>query len=391
MSLKNKYNLFYFIFCIVGCCMAGFVAVFLQFKGISNTMIGVVTGAGCVSSIVLSPYLSSLIIRYEKLNARNMLTGIYSLLAVVFAVIAFVPLPPVLIVAGYTVMYALYVGSASFPQVIASDYIQEGRDINFGLARGLGSSSWAITALVMGPAIDFFSPLVLARGFILSTVCMLLLIRSMPAAESVQEEKETGKSTVFSIIRNYRIYFMVLVGYSFCLGAHSCLGTYLPNIISRLGGSTGIYGVAVFMMALSEMPVMAMAAKWMKKVDSLTLIAVGGFAYVIRNFTICMANNIPMVIVGLLFQSVSYGLLTAVITYYVIYNLAPADQVMGQAMIGIMSSGFGATIGNMAGGVLLDNMGIGSMFVFSCVLTAIGFAVIVASKLADVKTKKATV
>ena len=43
MTLKNKYNLFYFIFCIVGCCMAGFVAVFLQFKGISNTMIGVVT------------------------------------------------------------------------------------------------------------------------------------------------------------------------------------------------------------------------------------------------------------------------------------------------------------------------------------------------------------
>ena len=180
MTLKNKYNLFYFIFCIVGCCMAGFVAVFLQFKGISNTMIGVVTGIGCVSSIVLSPWLSSLIIKYEKLTARNMLAGIYSLLAVMFAVIAFVPLPPAAVVAGYSVMYALYVGSASFPQVIASDYMQEGRDINFGLARGLGSASWAITALVMGPAIDFFNPLVLAAGFIASTGCMLLLIRSMP-------------------------------------------------------------------------------------------------------------------------------------------------------------------------------------------------------------------
>lgn len=391
MTLKNKYNLFYFIFCIVGCCMAGFVAVFLQFKGISNTMIGVVTGIGCVSSIVLSPCLSSLIIKYEKLTARNMLAGIYSLLAVMFAVIAFVPLPPAAVVAGYSVMYALYVGSASFPQVIASDYMQEGRDINFGLARGLGSASWAITALVMGPAIDFFNPLVLAAGFIASTGCMLLLIRSMPRAETAQTGKDTGKSTVLSIIKNYPIYFMVLTGYSFCLGAHSCLGTYLPGIVSRLGGSTGVYGVAVFLMALSEMPVMAMAAKWMKKTDSLTLIAIGGFAYVIRNFTICMAPNIAMVIAGLLFQSVSYGLLTAVITYYVIYNLAPGDQVMGQAMIGIMSSGFGSTAGNIVGGMLLDNIGMEAMFVFACTMTVIGCAVIAAAKITDRKRKKAVI
>ena len=89
MSLKNKYNLFYFLFCIVGCCMAGFVAVFLQYKGVSNTMIGVVTGVGCVSSVALSPYLSSLIMKYEKLTAQNMTAGIYTALAVGFVVIAY--------------------------------------------------------------------------------------------------------------------------------------------------------------------------------------------------------------------------------------------------------------------------------------------------------------
>lgn len=390
MSLKNKYNLFYFLFCIVGCCMAGFVAVFLQFKNVSNTMIGLVTGVGCVSSVALSPYLSSLIIKYEKLNAHNMTAGIYSLLTVMFVLIAFIPMPPAVIVAGYTVMYALYVASASFPQVIASGYLQAGEDINFGLARGLGSTSWAVTALVMGPIIDFFNPLVLAVGFVISVAAMLLLIKSMPVAEPKMEEGKKG-GTIADIIRKYRVYVMVLVGFAFCIAAHTCLGTYLSNIVTSLGGSTSMYGIAIFLMAFSEMPVMAVAARWMKKVDTMTLIVLGGVAYVARNFIICFAPNIPVLLIGLLFQSVSYGLLTAVVTYYVIYNLASEDQVMGQAMIGIVTSGFGSTIGNVMGGVLQDSFGLGAMYTFACVVTAIGFAVILLARITDKKIKKAQV
>ena len=390
MSLKNKYNLFYFLFCIVGCCMAGFVAVFLQYKGVSNTMIGVVTGVGCVSSVALSPYLSSLIMKYESLTAQKMTAGIYSVLAVAFMLIAFIPLPPAVVVVGYTLMYALYVASASFPQVIAGGYMQAGEDIDFGFARGLGSASWAITALVMGPVVDFFNPLVLAVGFMLSTVCMLLLIKSMPREKSAVKQGEKG-GTVFDIITKYKVYFMVLVGFAFCLAAHTCLGTYLSNIVVSLGGTTSMYGVAIFLMALSEMPVMAMASRWMKKVDSLTLIALGGLAYVVRNFTICLAPNLIVVLIGLLFQSVSYGLLTAVITYYAMYNLAPADQVMGQAMISIVTSGFGSTIGNVLGGMLQDTFGLSAMYIFACAVTAIGFAVIMLAKITDSRNKKAVV
>ena len=388
MSLKNKYNLFYFLFCIVGCCMAGFVAVFLQYKGVSNTMIGIVTGVGCVSSVVLSPYLSSLIMKYEQLTAQKMTAIIYSALAVGFMLVAFLPLPPAVVVVVYTVMYAFYVASASFPQVIAGGYMQDGEDVDFGFARGLGAASWAITALVMGPVIEFFNPLVLAVGFMLSTVCMLLLIKSLPESQPAVKEGEKG-ATAFDIIRRYKVYFMVLVGFAFCLAAHTCLGTYLSNIVVSLGGTTSMYGVAVFLMALSEMPVMAMASRWMKKVDSLTLIAIGGLAYVIRNFTICLAPNLIVVLIGLLFQSISYGLLTAVITYYVIYNLAPADQVMGQAMIGIVTSGFGSTIGNVLGGMLQDTWGLGAMYIFACAVTAIGFIVIMLAKITDRKMKKA--
>ena len=84
---------------------------------------------------------------------------------------------------------------------------------------------------------------------------------------------------------------------------------------------------------------------------------VAAFFYIIRNFTICLAPSLPVLFIGMMIQSLSYGLLTAVITYYVTYNLKSHDQMMGQTMIGIMTSGVGSTIGNLFGGILQDQYG----------------------------------
>ena len=65
MSLKAKYNFLHLFYWFTGCCINGFIAVFLQSKGLSNTEIGIVTGGSCVATIFLSPFMSSLI---SKIN-----------------------------------------------------------------------------------------------------------------------------------------------------------------------------------------------------------------------------------------------------------------------------------------------------------------------------------
>ena len=379
MNLKNKYNLLYFLYCIAGCCLVEFVTVFLLYRGVSNTQIGLVTGIGCVSSIFLSPWLTGLLGKSPRLNVRDVLGGIYAFLAVVFMVLAFAPLPAVAVMAGYTVMYCLYMGTYSFLQVMASDYTAAGMEIDFGLARGLGSASWAIAALVLGVLVDFSSPAVTGAAFALFTAIMIMLMRTMPVAPSQTQDGEKGGSAV-SVLKNYPVFFMILLGFTLCKVGMTPLLTYLPNIMTNLGGSTSMFGVAIFVMALSETPVMAMAGKWMEKVDILTLTALGGIAYVARNFIICFATNVPVLMVGMVFQGFSYGLLTVVVAYYAMYYLKGSDQAMGQTMTTVLTNGFGSTIGNIAGGVLQDTLGIGSMYVFACGVTVLGALVIIAAR-----------
>ena len=384
MSLKNKYNLLYFLYCIAGCCLVEFVTVFLLYRGVSNTQIGLVTGIGCVSSIFLSPWLTGLLGRSPRLNVRDVLGGVYLFMAAVFILLAYMPMPAVAVMAGYTVIYCLYMGTYSFLQVMASDYTAAGMDINFGLARGLGSASWAIAALLLGMAVDATSPAVTGAAFMAATAVMVLLMRKMPVAPSQTGSEEKGGSAI-AVLKDYPVFFMILLGFTLCKVGMTPLLTYLPNIMTNLGGSTGMFGVAIFVMALSETPVMAMAGRWMEKVDILTLTVIGGIAYVARNFIICFATSVPMLMVGMVFQGFSYGLLTVVAAYYAMYRLKGSDQAMGQTMTTVMTNGFGSTIGNVAGGVLQDTLGINSMYIFACGMTVLGALVIIMAKLSDRK------
>ena len=54
MSLKAKYNFLHLFYWFTGCCINGFIAVFLQSKGLTNTEIGIVTGGSCIATIFLS-------------------------------------------------------------------------------------------------------------------------------------------------------------------------------------------------------------------------------------------------------------------------------------------------------------------------------------------------
>lgn len=130
-------------------------------------------------------------------------------------------------------------------------------------------------------------------------------------------------------------------------------------------------------MAVSEMPVMAITPRLLKRIKSIYLILFARLCYIIRNFLICLAPNIPILCFGMIFQGLSFGMLTAVITYYVIFNFDADDQVEGQTMIIMMTSGFGSMIGNLFGGFLQDTFGLNAMYIFIYILTILGVILII--------------
>lgn len=370
-----KYNWLYFFYCLAGVCLGGFVAVFLQYKGVSNTEIGIVTGIACVAAIFLTPMLTLQVAKQPRLDAKKMIIYAYIVITAIYALIAFLPLSPILVMLIYMLLYAFYLTTGPLLQVMASDYMRSGVELNFGLARGLGSVAWAIGALIFDFLVDLSNPQILVAGMVVFILITFKILASMPY-EKGQTASHDKSGSILTVVRKYPIFTIMLTGFSLALAAATSIGTYLINIVTSLGGDTSFYGVAVFLMAVSEMPVMAITPRLLQRFKSIQLIGFAGACYIIRNFLICLAPNLPILCVGMLFQGLSFGMMTAVVTYYVIFNLTDVDQVSGQTLITVMTSGVGSMIGNMLGGYLQDAFGLNAMYIFIYILTLMGVCLI---------------
>lgn len=379
MSLKMRYNFLHLFYWFAMCCTNGFIAVFLQYFNMTNTEIGIVTGGSCILTIFLSPFMSSLLSKIKGLTIKKALTISFITNIVIFLSMIILPIPNYGIMILYMIMYALGLSTVPFLTMIAMNYISQGQDVNFGLARGIGSAAWAVSALLFGKIVDFINPTVLVFGYSIFILLTLLVVYTLPEYER-EETHQEKQGSVLEVVKKYKVFFMLLVGFCFMFAGATCIGTYLINIVKKLGGNTSLYGVCIFFMAFSELPFMTLAPKLMKKFDSVTLIVVASVAYVLRNFTICLAPNLIVVMIGMAFQGLSYGLFTGVITYYITYYLEAQDQLSAQTLLGIMTSGIGSTIGNILGGVLQDHFGLNTMFMFIYIVTVIGVVIIFIAK-----------
>ena len=93
MSLKAKYNFLHLFYWFTGCCINGFIAVFLQSKGLTNTEIGIVTGGSCIATIFLSPFMSSLISKIKGMTIKKLMTILMLTTVCLYIVMAFLPIP----------------------------------------------------------------------------------------------------------------------------------------------------------------------------------------------------------------------------------------------------------------------------------------------------------
>lgn len=373
-----KYNLLHILYWITSCTIYGYVAVFLQYKGLSNTEIGIVTGGGAAISIVMSPFISSLIYKIKGLTLKKLILILYCLMFIAFLCLALLPLPTFLIMFLYISLICFVVSNVPFLSTICMDYLKTGHYINFGLSRGLGSVSYAMSAVVLGQLIERMNPTIIAYVFIVTGILLLALLFSMPDCAVERKENEQAID-MWTFIKKYKIFLLILLGFACAFSASTALSTYLINIVKKLGGNTSLYGVAIFAMAASEMPIMAITHSLLKKFKSETLLLVAISCYILRNFTICLAPHLIVLFIGMMFQSVSYGLFTAVITYYVNDYIQMEHQMMGQTMIGIMTTGIGSTIGNVFGGILQDTLGLNSMLIFACLMTLSGVFIVFAT------------
>ena len=370
--------------------LMGYTSVFLLAKGFSNTKVGIISGLGCIISAVLQAIVSGYADKEKSKSVKTLLimfVGLQIALAVVLLALGnnFVLAIGIIFGSLISIMQLM----VPLTNSIAMEMMNQGKEINYGAARGTASMMYALLVNAMGifAKEDNLSivPIatILSASILLAGTVLFPFKKAVRIADSGTERKTDTKPF---LIKYPKIALFVLGAICAYVG-HNLINVFLFQIVTLKGGNHVNMGVCLSLAAVFEIPVMFGFAYLVAKCDSSVWVRVGGVGIMLKIILTLLVPDMVGLYVVQVCQLFGFATFVVATVYYANQAVEECDRVKGQAYM-TMANTLGIVFASMLGGVLIDLCGTGGMMIVGSVITIIGCIMIFAS---TAKTKVKTV
>ena len=357
-----------------------FSSFYLLSGGFSNTQIGVIAAIASVLSAVLQPVLASYADRPESPSLKKLIQLMY-LLQILLAAGLFVSHSTVLTGLLYGCSITILLLLTPFINALGMESINQGYQLNFGLARGAGSILYAAICYVLGiitvkaGPVSIPSTMMLLCLLSLGTLALFPFSKSPVTSTATAATAKKTDSSPLAFFKKYKHFSLVVFGCIFIYLSHILLNNFSFQIAVSKGGGSAEMGTASAIAAISELPALFLFGFIIRKFRSNVLLKVSGIFYTLKALGTLLAPGIPVFFGVQVFQMLGWGLMTAASVYYVNAVMEPEDAIKGQAYF-TMSYTLGSVLGSLLGGTLIDLAGTQAMLLFATVSALFGAVIV---------------
>lgn len=362
------------------CTFFAFLVLYLKTKEYSEIQIGLAMAAISVASILGQPFWGSYCDR--KKTMRNVLilclvlSGLSAFLIPVFYK-SFSVIILVCLVISFT--------ENSMPTIIDSWTVSSATRkpwIDYGLTRGLGSLGYALTAVVFGFLLDWLGyDLMFYAHFLMIAIsvgfCFFIEKRVGINLNECNGTKEETRPKIE--IKEHGRFVFFLISSTLVFTGMRAVATFFPILLEQKGGTNKDFGIALFVMAVSEVPVLFLSRKLLSIFKDTALITISMLFFVLRIILHIIVPSIEGLIMVQAMQALSFGLFLPSSVYYV-KIIAPKG--LNSTFLTLATScyfGIGSILGGILGGVFIDLYGIKNMFWISAAIAFCGLIIFVIS------------
>ena len=342
--------------------------------GLSDTLAGWLLCLATALACLLQPLLTAVADR-TRWNVRRILlcSGVLT------ALCAALTLLPGLSVAAYAVLF----GSAcvflqiqpAFSNALGMEGIHGGMNINFAVARGIGSVSFALAAKLASLLIGVMG---MNGASLLGAASSLLLVAAvllMPKGSRLTPKTEEAPTSAREFFRESPKMAVLLVGVMLLYVGHNVLSNCMFRIAQWkvAGGSnaTAVQGTAVMIAAIVELPTMFLFTKLGKRFRCDKLVLTSCLFMTLRIVASILLPGQWGLYITQLAQILGYALFAVSTVYYVGTVVPKHNVVKGQTYLGLANT-LGSLLAFALGGSLIDAIGVPWMLGVCAGLSALG-------------------
>lgn len=377
-NLTLIYALIQWFFWMNFAAILGFASVYLLDAGLTNTQIGMVIAiAGAICS-VLQPVVASYADKPKSPSLKKILI-LWNVLLLLFSALLIV-LPKNVLVAGVLFGANMTFFQQLLPLVnsLGMETLNQKKKMNFGLARGMGSASYAVTSYILGIAAAKLGavsvPAAMMLGFAMEIVFLMIFpFEKTASPDTKKKAKNSGGFLYF--IRKYKQFTLVLCGCICVYIGHVLINNFTFQIVESKGGGSSEMGVAMFLAAIVELPTMFFFGAMLKKARADIWFRMSGIFLTLKVLGSLLAPNMPVFYIVQVCQMLGWGLISVSSVYYVNSIMEEQDAIKGQAYI-TMTFTLASVLGASIGGALIDLAGVSMMLLFATICSVIGMIII---------------
>ncbi|WP_052447583.1 MFS transporter [Clostridium polynesiense] len=371
-QITLKYAILQGNYWMIFCSVVVYASVFLLSKEFSASEIGILIAWANVFSVVLQPVIADFADKSKKITLQKLSALIAAGGLVPLVILLFIPNVKVA-VAG---LFAIVITAAGvlMPLInsISVYYENKGYNVNYGLARGIGSLSFAVLSYILGYLIKIKGEnIVLIAALTLYALIILVLIMfKMNTGEEAHENNENISSNKGkNFFRQYKRFTLMLIGVVCLFAFHNMINTYLVQIMAHVGGDSEDMGKSIAIAAMCELPAMFLFSKVVRKISADRLLKISGVFFTIKSVAFYFAGSVMMIHVSQLLQALSFALYIPASVYYANEVMKEEHKIKGQALLTAALTA-GGVVGNLLGGYIIDYRGV-SMMLLWCILFSV--------------------
>ena len=346
-------RLFYFLFFAAVASLLPFLVVYYERLGLDGRQIGVLSALLPIATLTVGPLWGALADGLGRHRVVAMVTLIGTTVSGVLVATGsdFVTLLP--LVAALAV-FAAPVVPLTDTAVLAGLRAERER---YGRLRLWGAIGFGIASLIAGVAVDrlglgwsfgAFGVLLAATVVVAFGLAWRDVADDRDAERLAVAPRAARGSGLFRDFANVRWFALLAAGF---LGgaALPTATTFFFLYLTERGAATGLIGVALAVATVSEIPVMFLASRWLRRVRPRTLLlgALGMFA--LRALLYAVIDSTAGLVAVQLLHGPSFGLLLVAGVGRADRLAIPGRRATGQALFAASVTGLGATIGSLVG------------------------------------------
>lgn len=381
-GLTARYAMVQCLYSLSCCCAQCFAAAFLLSRGLSNSQVGVTLTVGNALTILCQPAAASFADRTKRFALRNITAAMVAVSAVFLVLLLAIPAPALPTMALYALLMCFF---GLYPPLITSmamEQIDRGVPLNFSLARGFGSLAFAVLSLLMGFLVDRVGTWVILAVNLAASLANVCAVSLFPKAEGAPAERgkpQAQAAGLAAFARRNRRFMAAVLGVVLLYFSHVLINTYTIQIVRNVGGSNSDMGIALALGGFLELPAMALFPFLLKKLGSAGLILkLSGVFFVVKALLTLFASSVPVFYAAQCLQFFAFAMFIPASVYYTDRVVGGADQVKGQAAMG-MAAIVSGMLGNAAGGFLLDAGGVRLMLAVGLAVSVAGLVLLLAA------------